>query len=92
VLATSVPKTTIYKNNQLVPAKGKVGLPEDGKMSSPAGDFILPQKSSKGNFGSLITTSANTGHDLRTLCFGENVRHRRTGGVFLERPPQNFKN
>jgi len=31
------------KNNQPVPAKGEVGASENGKMSPPSGDFILPQ-------------------------------------------------
>ena len=41
MFGASMPKTTVHKDNQLVSAKGKVGLAENGKMSSPASDFIL---------------------------------------------------
>ena len=59
MLGTSVPEATVHKYNKLVFAKSKVGLPKDGKMSPPAGDFILTQQPGEGNFRGLIATSAN---------------------------------
>lgn len=37
---------------------------------------ILPEQSSQRDFGFLVSTPTNAGHDLRAFGFGENVSHR----------------
>src|SRR5579859_4126839 len=77
MLWASMPEAAIHENNQPFPAECEIGFSQNGQVSPPACNSVLPQQPGECNFRGLVATSANAGHNLGTLCLGENVRHPR---------------
>jgi hypothetical protein len=75
MFGTAMPKTTIYKYSQSICIKNEIRLSENRLMTTPTFNTIHSKKFCKFKLGLLIPTSTNAGHNLRALCFGENIRH-----------------
>jgi hypothetical protein len=55
----TMPEAPVHENDDALPAKDKIGFSEDGRMSSPTGDFVPPQKAGKCDLRGLVAASAN---------------------------------
>lgn len=75
MLWTAVPKAAVHEYSQLELWKCEVRSPEDVVVASPAGDFVLAQQPSQGDFSFLVAAPANAGHDLRTFGPGKDIGH-----------------
>ncbi len=75
MFGTSMPETAINKNDDVLPAKREIRFSKVLLTPPPAGDAMSTEKFCKCEFRGLVAMSAYAGHDLGTLCLGENVRH-----------------
>ncbi len=61
-LRAAVPKTAVDEDGDLLLGERKVGLSEQRKMSSPAGDLLAPQERQQCLFGSFVSPPLNARH------------------------------
>jgi len=78
VLRTPVPETAVHEDRQAVAAKDEVRLPENGLIPPPAKNPSPAENEDEGQFGAAVAASPHAGHNLRTLCLGEDVCHKVT--------------
>jgi hypothetical protein len=71
----TVPKATIHENRQTKFRKDEIGFSGQGPASSPSGDSVLSEDANQLEFRAFVPIAAHTGHDLRALSPGENIRH-----------------
>lgn len=88
MLGTAVPETTINEYYDARRTKNKVRLSEYQLPASPTSDSAQAQELHQGDFRILIAMSANSGHDLRAFCFGENVGHESSGRKMVGHQPR----
>jgi hypothetical protein len=63
MLITPVPKATIDKYGNPLPAENKVGISDDPFMTAPAAQPISTQNGYKSQLSSFVATRPNCGHD-----------------------------
>ena len=72
---TPMPEAPIDEHRQLPIREHEVRLPEHRPMPPPARDPVCPKDRDQSQLGVLVTRSADAGHHLRPLGFGESIRY-----------------
>ena len=75
MLWATMPEATIHKNRQAGRAENEIGLAKQGLPPPPAGKAVSPEDLGQSQFGVPVAMRADTGHDLGTFGFGENISH-----------------
>jgi hypothetical protein len=75
VFRATVPEASVHKYCQLVRGKDEIRFAENCQVATPAGDAMAAKELYQRDFRLLVPASTNTRHHLRSLGFGEYVRH-----------------
>ncbi len=75
VTRATVPEAAVHKHGQTLPAKDKIRPSENREVPAPTNDAGEFEEGGECRFGQAVAVSADMRHDLRTLCFAENVGH-----------------
>ena len=59
MFGTSMPETTIHKDNDTLAGKGEIRFPKMALAATPAGDAMHPEKFGKRKFSVLVAMSPN---------------------------------
>ena len=73
----TMPETAIHKNRDFFVAENEVGASDDRLMAPPTDDPVLSQDLHKPQFGLLIASGPNLGHNARTGRRRKDVSHSR---------------
>ncbi len=87
---TIVPKTSINKNHQTFLSKNKIRFSKYWGMTPPACNAVQAEKSGEGQFGFLVTVTANAGHHFGTFRFGKDIWHCKSSFGFKSKPLRFF--
>jgi hypothetical protein len=70
-----MPETPIDKDGQPELQKYKIRFAKNRLAASPPGDAVMAEDADQGQFGLLVSVPTDARHDVRSLGFGEDVRH-----------------
>jgi len=72
---TAVPKAPVNENCKTVTREDEIGATDERTAPAPSRDAEPTQNLNQFQFGSLIASAADPGHDLGSLRFGEDIGH-----------------
>lgn len=76
VLGAAVPETAVDEQGYSQFLKNKIGFTWQLGTSSPARDAIRPENLNQSQFGALVATASDSGHEFGAFSFAQEVGHR----------------